>query len=573
MKKYTFFSVFLFFYGFTIAQSTYAPLNRDYYHLIDRYEIQSGKFSANFFTTSKPFLRQNIGHWTDSIYQTETDKPSKIFSPQDKYNLRYLANDNWAWSHEAEQENEKSLLNTFFRKKADFYHVNVKDFLLHINPVINFQAGAEQVADVEDSPLTYTNSRGLQIHGTIDQKIGFYTYLSENQTAFPTYVRDWTDSMGVVPGEGFWKSFKENGVDFFTARGHIAFPVTRHINMQMGYGRHFMGNGYRSLVLSDFANDYLFLKINTKVWRIQYTNLFTEMRADVFVAPGGVGLYGTQRFPKKYFVLHRLGVDITKNLNFGLYETITFGQDPLTTGTTGFELSYLIPIIFYRSIEQETGSPDNAMLGADIKWNFLRHFSLYGQFMLDEFLLSEAKSGEGWWGNKYAAQIGLKYINALNIANLDVQVEYNLSRPYTYAHESLYTNYAHYRQALAHPLGANFRETLFIARYQPLPKLNLSGKLAIGKYGDDFGGSNWGKNILLDYATHEQEFGNEIGQGIATDLMYADVTASYQLFHNFFTDVNFIYRNLKSEIETRNQKSALISLSLRWNMAKRENIF
>ena len=573
MNKHLLFLFFFFYSSQSIAQSTYIPLNKDYYHLIDRYEIQSENFPPSFHTTSKPYLRRHVGEWIDSLYKAEIDGLSKNGNKKNEYNLQYLANDNWAWSEQAEAANEKALLNTFYRKKADLFHVDTKDFKLHINPVVHFQTGTEQVSEVEDEPLTYTNTRGLQVHGTIDDKIGFYTYLGENQMVFPHYVRTWTDAAGVVPGEGFWKSFKEHGVDFFTARGHIGFPVTRHIDMQMGYGRHFMGNGYRSMVLSDFANDYLFLKINTQIWRIQYTNLFTEMRADVFVAPGGVGLYGTQRFPKKYFVLHRLGVNITDNLNIGLYETITFGQDPATTGTTGFELSYLIPIIFYRSIEQETGSPDNAMLGVDIKWNFLRRFSLYGQLMLDEFVLSEARSGNGWWGNKYTAQIGIKYINALNISNLDIQVEHNLARPYAYAHESLYTNYAHYRQALAHPLGANFRETLFIARYQPLPKLNLSGKFAFAHYGEDTLSTNWGKNIFLNYATHEQDFGNAIGQGIATDLLYADLSASYQLFHNFFTDVNLIFRKVDSEIEAGNQKSLLLSLSIRWNIPQRENIF
>lgn len=573
MNKLLLFSSLFFSTTFCLAQSTYIPLNNDYYHLIDRYEIKAGKFSTNFHTASKPYLRQHVGHWIDSLYLTEIDGISKNANSKDAFNLQYLANDNWAWSEQAEANNEHPLWNTFFRKKADFFHVNTKDFTLHVNPVIYLQGGVEQDEQLDDEPNLFTNTRGLQIHGTIDGKIGFYTYLGENQTIFPNYVRSWIESEGVVPGEGFWKKFKDNGVDFFTARGYLSFPATRHIDIQMGYGRHFMGNGYRSLILSDFANDYLFLKINTQVWRIQYTNLFTEMRADVFVAPGGVGLYGTERFPKKYLALHRLGVNITDRLNIGLFETITFGQDPAITGSNGFELSYLIPVIFYRSIEQETGSPDNAMLGIDVKWNFLRQFSLYGQMMLDEFILRESEAGNGWWGSKYAVQLGLKYIDALNIPNLDVQLEHNFARPYAYAHESLYTNYAHYRQALAHPLGANFRETLFIGRYQPLPKLNLRGKVAFASYGADTLSTNWGKNIFLNYASHEQDFGNEIGQGIATDLLYTDLSASYQVFHNIFADVNFIYRRLDSEIDALDQKSIILSLALRWNIPQRENMF
>src|SRR5690606_40679865 len=83
-----------------------------------------------------------------------------------------------------------------------------------------------------------------------------------------------------------------------------------------------------------------------------------------------------------------------------------------------FNVGYLNPIIFYRSLEHQDGSLDNAMVGMDYKINFARHFSFYGQFMLDEFKLDEVLSGEGWWANKFGIQTGLKYINVFGIDNL-----------------------------------------------------------------------------------------------------------------------------------------------------------
>ena len=61
-------------------------------------------------------------------------------------------------------------------------------------------------------------------------------------------------------------------------------------------------------------------------------------------------------------------------------------------------------------------------------------------------------------------------MDVLRIRHLDLQAEYNSARPFTYSHASLFTNYAHYRQPLAHPLGSNFKEFVFIGRYQPLKK-------------------------------------------------------------------------------------------------------
>ncbi len=566
-----FFPLFIFFLGISLfahSQSANLLHNRDYNYLIDRYEVLSGRFSSEFYTTVKPYTRKGLAAWIDTIATS-----NRIFnSGPDQFNRSYLANDNWAWSQTDQPESKKSLLGVFYRNKPDLFHVNTDDFKLRVNPVIHFQVGKETSTGFASTPLTYVNTRGIQIEGAIDGKVGFYTFLSENQALFPAYVRERNDDSGVIPGEGFWKRFKEDGVDFFSAKGYITVQASKHIGVQLGYDKNFIGNGFRSLILSDYAPSYFFLKINTRVWRINYTNLFAEMRADVFVAPGGVGLLGTQRFPKKYFALHHLGIDITRNFNIGLFEAIVFGQDP-AMGNSGFELSYLNPVIFYRAIEQQTGSPDNAILGGDFKWNVGKRFSFYGQLVLDEFILGEIRSGSGWWGNKYAAQIGMKYMNAFRIPNLDIQLEYNLARPYAYAHESNYTNYAHYRQPLAHPLGANFKENIVIARYQPMNRLTLTGKLIFAKYGADTTDTNWGGNVLLNYATHEQEFNNEIGQGIPTDLLYAELRASYQLIHNLFIDLGFIQRKLSSNLSALERKSTLATLAVRWNIPARNAEF
>jgi len=160
-----------------------------------------------------------------------------------------------------------------------------------------------------------------------------------------------------------------------------------------------------------------------------------------------------------------------------------------------------------RALEQQNGSLDNALLGLDAKWNFLGHFSLYGQFVFDELKVEEFFKNPGWWGNKFSYQLGLKYIDVLNVSNLDLQLEYNWARPYTYTHSTIYSNYANYRQPVAHPLGANFREFIAVARYQPWPRLSLTAKLFAANYGLDSADTNYGKEILKDYTTRVSDEG------------------------------------------------------------------
>ena len=310
------------------------------------------------------------------------------------------------------------------------------------------------------------------------------------------------------------------------------------MGLQFGYGRNFIGNGYRSLILSDFSNNYLYLKANWKVWKLHYQNLFMELAAQ-----SNAGLGANEVLPRKYMAAHYLSYQALPNLSFGIFETVIFDRQD-----AGFEFQYLNPVILYRTIEQGLGSPDNVLIGLDVKWNFLHRFQLYGQFMLDEFKFNELFiERRGWWANKYGIQAGLKYINAFGLDHLDLQAEFNQARPYTYTHRDSSSSYTHYNQPLAHPLGANFREALFIARYQPMKKLFLEGRFIRAKFGEDGAGKNWGGNLLKSHESREQDYGNEIGQGITATTHLLGLDVSYMLAHNVFIDLHYFYRKKESE--------------------------
>lgn len=539
------------------AQSTFIPYNSDYYHLIERYEIKHGAFFDGLTGAVRPYERKAVAEFADSLLNTLESS-----SKNDVFNLYYLSNDSWEFSADSlHSMSKKPFLKHLYKRKSDFFSYKDEHFDLHLNPVLHVEVGREN----KQSLTNYVNTRGVEIRGMIDGKIGFYTFLTENQAVFPSYVRDYiADTLKeAVPGEGFWKNYKSNGVDFFTARGYITFNITKHVHVQAGHDKHFIGNGYRSLLLSNFSDNYLFLKLNTKVWKITYTNLFAQMTADVL--PANIVR------PKKFLALHRLGIDATKNLNIGLFEAVAYA--PRDTLNNGLELNYLNPIIFYRSVEQQLGSPDNALLGLDFRWLLWKKLSLYGQFIIDEFVIKEVTSGDGWWANKQAGQLGLKYIDVGGVRNLDLQAEFNVVRPYTFAHHNIYSNFAHYNQPLGHPLGANFYEWVGIVRYQPVPTLNITAKLIASTFGADTAGSNWGGNILLDNTTREQEYGNRIAQGVTTNQFFGDLTVTWQPKHNLFIDLKQVIRQQNSAVDALDRTMYYTSLALRLNIGKRLHEF
>ena len=550
----------------------YVPLDPNTYRLIDRYAIKYGPDSLQDpHTSARPYTRSAAAHLGEHLL----DSPASL-SAADQFNAQYLAKDNWMFSPTGDSLNQsrQPILTYFYCDQTDLYHVKTKDFAFRLNPVLLLQGGANS-GEGSISGLRYVNTRGVSFEGLIDQRLGFYGFLTDNQEAVPGWVQQRIVRDGIVPHEGYWKTFKTSGsaYDFFTARGGITYAATKHINIQFAHDRNFIGNGYRSLILSDYSSPYFFLKFNTRVWKFNYQNIFAELNARRSIS-GADSLY-----PKKYLALHHLSFDVTNNFNIGVFESEVSGGPG-----RGLELQYLNPVIFYRAIEQQVGSTDNALLGLDFKWNIKHRAQLYGQLVLDEFKLSEIRAGNGWWANKQAVQLGGKLLDVAGISNLDLQLEFNYIRPYTYQHENIYTAYENYQQPLAHPMGANLTEVLGVLSYQPLPRLSLVAKAFYTVQGLDAqapGGAlvltNYGSNPLLSYNTRPMEYNNRTGQGDKNRLLHFDFTATYQPKLNLFVDATLIAR--RSSLDQPTYYGAVAgnevyaSLALRWNIAQRLHEF
>ncbi|HVT83877.1 MAG TPA: hypothetical protein VHD35_01675 [Chitinophagaceae bacterium] len=542
------------------SQTTYLPKDDKAYILLDRLEIKAKSDSILNFSKTKFQSRITAMNGVND-YVKRFGKNS--LSKTDLYNLEGFYRNNLEYLSPEERlkySSKKAIAKNFYTTPANLYEVHVKDFDLIVNPVIQFVASKEKNNDQR----LFLNTRGLYVRGKIANKLGYYAYLTDNQERDPLYVQQWINDRKSVPGNGFYKTFKAaGGVDYFDAEGYFTFKAAKYIDVTFGYDRNFIGNGYRSLFLSDFGSPNLFLKLNTRIWKINYQNLFMELQSATI--PGGDKL-----IPKKYAAIHHLDIALNKWLNMGLYEAVIFGRKD------HFDFGYLNPIIFYRSIEQQNGSFDNSLAGLDLKANVAHQFQFYGQFLLDEFVLSEIKKNRGSWVNKWGIQLGGKYIDAFNIKNLDLQVEMNRVRPFTYSHGDSVANFTHYNQPLAHPLGANFQELIGIARYQPAPKWLIEGKLIWYMQGRDSNNVSYGSNIFLPYGPpyRTMDYGYFIGSGWKTDVTYASLLVSYELRENLFLEFNGVYRKQQTKTPPiTSGNTSIVSFGVRWNMQRREFAF
>ncbi len=541
------------------AQSTSVIPGGTAEKLFQRYSLKAGKFTNEFITDSRPFERSAITQLTSMSDTLETD-----FSVTDKFNLDYLKADNLPYNSVNIHDSRKPFLRYFYKSKANLFQVNEKDFNLFINPGLYLSIGNSS----RDESTLYTNTRTVEIRGDIDGKIGFYSFIAENQMKPAAHEREFDSLFGVYPGAHLTKPFKKHGIDFFQARGYFTFSPIRQMNIRFGQDRNFIGHGIRSLLLSDFATDYLFLKITTRVWRFNYINLYARLTDRYGYI---TGTNKEKPNPAKYMAMHYLSIQLFDNLDIGLFESVIF-HDNEGNGR-GFDINYLNPVIFYRSVEHQLGDPDKMLVGLNAGYIPVKNLKLYGQFMLNEFRINDLRAGNGHVANKFGYQAGMKYVDIAGISNLDLQLEYNRVRPYSYTHYAIsgdypVNSYSHYNQPLAHPLGANFSEIVLNIDVQPFPKWTSGLYLVHAYYGADTSESNWGGNIFLDYKTYEKELGNKVGQGVRTNLLIAEAWLSYHFRHNLFLDLDCRYRRKSSNI-IKDENDLYVGLAVRLNLARK----
>ena len=334
-KKAYFLLFFLLIIHFISAQSPYMLRGDQAYHTYDRLEILK-KSDTSLVNGINNLDRKELINFLKKI------DISNKFSEKDMYDLRHILADN----HEFLDTNvhqtilsdtsdnlfskhayeKKPIAKYFYKTAANFLQLETPSFSIYVNPVI--QAG---YLNEKNNPNTiFQNTRGIDIRAYIDNKVYIYTQLLENQRSYLSFAEARIQKFGTLPGQGFWKNYESSviksikGYDFFNARAFIGFNPVKSINIEFGHGNHFIGNGYRSLLLSDYSHNYLYLKFNTRIWKFQYQNIFAELApTSTFFNPGD------KLLPKKYAATHYLAFKPNTKFEIGFFETVLYAAGSL----------------------------------------------------------------------------------------------------------------------------------------------------------------------------------------------------------------------------------------------------
>ena len=534
LAKFRWVACFLIMGNICYGQSSLLPLNRDVNGFFDA-QLNRNDFTAH--SAIKPYLYSEVSEVmdVDSVFRRARSLYSFKETMSEKDKIQIPARDRKVFDAKLKSQPAKKLR-------------------IMAGPLFSMSGGY----DVASSKSILESSIGGIITVGFGKKLTVSGSCQTGNSAFLPYVDSAISSSGVVPGKGYAHGSVE-GYFYSNYAGYVSYSPDEIFNFQLGQGKNFFGNGYRSLLLSDNTDNYPFLKLSTKIWRLKYVNLYTVMNG--IQGSGGI----PTSFTRKYATFHYLSWNITKGVNLGIFESIVW-QGTDSSGTRGYDVSYLNPIIFYRPVEFAQGSSDNALIGLNLSIRFLKNQQFYAQLIIDEFFLKELRAQSGWWANKHGFQLGLKSFNLFKVKGLSFQSEFNYVRPFTYSHGLSSQNYSHLNQPLAHPLGANFYESVSFLKYQHGSFL-IEGKFSYALKGVDSNGSNWGGDIFLDYQTvRSREYENEITQGDQNHISYIDLRAAYILLpqlnlrlqagisnrllrtQGVTTQVNFIYLGLSTSL-------------------------
>lgn len=433
-------------------------------------------------------------------------------------------------------------------------------YLLEHTGGINFslqpQVALGGMMGAEAEQVIYA-AAGVDVKATVGARFGLNLNANYVLSSFPDFYEDFIQRRGAIPGTANYVEHPNNMYGYIWLNGHASYDVVpEHVTLSAGYRQFFVGNGFRSLVLSDFAAPMPFASFRANIWKLQYTAAFFS--ATTQSQHSGLPNFGENKFIN----FHLLSANVLPWLNVGLFETVTSAKNG------GPEIGYFNPLIFYRSIERAYGSPDKMAVGITAKALLSKRAQLYGQFFLNEFTAKEFFSGNGYKHNKWGAQIGAKYFNLFEISNLDAQVEANFVRPYSYQHRTA-ANYSHNNLPLAHPLGAGFKEVLARVSYRPNYRWHIDASAMMWQQGlDSVATVNYGSDILKDIRNTVGNYGVSMIHGSPASTQIFKVNVGYEIFPRFFAELGGAYRRQQSEITAFNSKHIYGYLGLRFHLAR-----
>ncbi len=469
--------------------TSYLPAEHRAYDFLSRMELQQAVNGVRLGT--RPMTRARVAELLMRVKENEDS-----LSPVDRDELSCLmdefapdipARKGLVWDDRGPVDRLPGFLGRFaYRNRRNLFSATGEEYSLYIDPIIVRSATVGTMKTAEKDDRIYLDSNGFVIRGTAGGHVGFNIDVRDSKE---WGSRDYPPvTVTTMPGRGY-VCFKGDHAEFDETSAAITWsngPFT----VMYGRGVNIWGRGKQgTLALSGYASPYEMLKLETEFWRLRYTFLAAELEQYPPIAQfyyhNPPGVYSDSVTVAKRMSAHRVETDITDRLTIGLHETVIYGGR--------WDLSYLNPVMFYKSAEHTNGDHDNAAMGADFHLIVHRSHSVYGELFIDD--ITTGKLGTSWYGNKLGWQLGTYIIEPLSIDDTDARFEYTHVNPWVYTHGYPINTYSQYGSTLGYRTGPNSDEMSIEIRKRFSRRMRVSMSWIRYRHGANPSGINVGGDI------------------------------------------------------------------------------
>lgn len=349
--------------------------------------------------------------------------------------------------------------------KKHVIEVKGSNYFLTISPILDLSMGKDR-SDTNERRL-FQNTRGVFVEGDLYKNFSFSTAIYENQGRYSNYETAYYSSLGelypnqsagkyttqnaVIPGGARTKPFKTDGFDYAYAVGNIIYKPHRSIILSAGNTSHFIGEGYRSLFLSDNSVPAPFVrgtftlskKFQFNYLRMRMINLMRKPVSTTVEA-----YYETKAFSANY-----LTFTPSEKISISLFEGIIWSKGDSIISKKAHPL-YYNPIPFVADLalsEKEI----NSVIGLNFSYLPFRSHRVYGQFAIGNLNVE-----------KLGYQIGYRGYNYFGLKNFMLQLEFNSVAAGMNESMNSRLNYSHYNLPMAHVKGNSFQEVILRSNYE-----------------------------------------------------------------------------------------------------------
>jgi hypothetical protein len=436
---------------------------------------------------SAPCYSQHNTQFIDQFFKDNLFNPQIVKGFQGTGLLPYIESE-IDLTHTIRDSSKQYYTLTDILLKKHLFEIKGADFSLNISPIADLRVGKD-LSDTSQRRL-FQNTRGIYIEGDLLKQFSFSTSIYENQGRFAAYQSSFFQSVGelytqqasgtysqqnaVIPGAARTKPFKIDGFDYAYATGNIIYRPNKAIHFIAGNTSHFIGDGYRSLLLSDNSVPAPFLRTVLKATdKIEINcirmRLFNLIRRPV---SSSVESY----YESKAYSVNYISYKPFKGLVVSLFEGVIWSRGDSIVSKRVHPLFYspvpgsALPLLSRNEL--------NYLLGINAGYTFFEKYHAYGQLA----------SSNGHFNNP-AFQLGIRAYSLAGQRDLMVQAEFNHVPKGTYNNGNPSLSYSHYNLPLATIQGEAFDEFILRITYE-WNRLYVSEKLVIFNL-KEFDATNW----------------------------------------------------------------------------------